>query len=187
MRLLELDPIQAEANRVRAAAGIEPDQVVPDIVTVLGGLGLMVAIRELARDGLDGIYASPEGGGVIVLNGAKFPHRLRCTGAHLLAHHVYGDEPHVDYDIEMSAGNFVQRRANAFASRFLVSREAIWTRRGCAGGVTVAEAQDLARDFEVTYRVILRRLREVGMTVPTQTAGGSSHLPKSAHPSHSAR
>jgi Zn-dependent peptidase ImmA (M78 family) len=187
MRLLELDPIQAEANRVRAAAGIQPDQVVPDIVAVLRGLGLVVAIRKLARDRLDGIYASPEGGGVIVLNVAKLPHRLRCTAAHLLAHHVYGDEPHVDYDIDLPADDFVQRRASAFASRFLVSREAVWARREGADAVTVAEALDLARDFDVTYGVILGRLPEVGMTVPTQPAGGSSHLPKSAHPSHSAR
>src|ERR1700730_14632831 len=162
MRLLEIDPIQEEANRVRAAAGIQPDQVVPDIVTVLRGLGLTVAIRELARDGLDGIYASADGGGVIVLNGAKFPHRLRCTAAHLLGHHVYGDEPHADYDIEVPADDLVPRRANAFARRVLVSREAVWTRCECANGVTVARALDLARDFDVTYRVIIRRLREVG-------------------------
>jgi Zn-dependent peptidase ImmA (M78 family) len=189
VRLLELDPIQAEANRNRAAAGIRPPDVVPDMVTVLRALGLVVAVRELAWDGLDGINATAEGGGVVVLNGGKVPVRLRRVAAHLLAHHVYGDDPHVDHDIDDPDEHFGQQRANAFAARFLVSREAVWTRRGRPGTVTPAEATELACDFGVGYRLILERLQEVGMLGPdaAQPPAGWSQLPNSSHPSHSAR
>src|SRR5258708_5823946 len=140
MRGLQLDPIQAEANGIRAAAGIRPEDVAPDIVSVLRGLGLAVAVRHMDADGHDGVYASSGGRSVAVLNGAKFPYRVRCVAAHMLAHHVYGDRPHVDHDIEDAPGDLADLRANAFAGRFLVSREAIWTRHERAGGLTVAQA-----------------------------------------------
>jgi Zn-dependent peptidase ImmA (M78 family) len=186
MGLLQLDPIQAEANGIRAAAGIRPEELVPDIVAVLRGLGLVVAMRDLAWDGLDGIYASDEVRSLVLLNSGKFPYRVRCVAAHMLAHHVYGDEPHVDHDIEDSCSDPVQWRANAFAGRFLVSREAIWTRHERAGGVTVGQALHLAGVFGVTYRALVERLHDVGIA-GAQASGSASQRPNSFHPPHSAR
>jgi Zn-dependent peptidase ImmA (M78 family) len=163
MRLLELDPIQAEANRIREVAGIGIEDVVPDVVTVLRRLGLAVALRHLGREGLDGIYGTSAGAGWVVLNSAKFVHRLRCVGAHLLAHHVFGDEPHVDHDIGAVGSDPAQQRANAFAARLLVTREAIWARREHTGALTEAESIDLACAFGVEHRVMVERLREVGI------------------------
>jgi Zn-dependent peptidase ImmA (M78 family) len=96
-----------------------PSDPSQDIVSVLRQLGLVVAVRELGAGGVDGIYVSGKGGGVVVLNGSKSPHRLRRTAAHLLAHQVYGDEPHVDRDIDEPPDDPVQCRANTFATRFL--------------------------------------------------------------------
>jgi len=162
MRLLELGDIQATANRIRAAAGIEPEDVVPDIVSVLRALGLVVAMRELGSEALDGIYV-PAGGPLLVLNTARSACRLRFTAAHVLAHHVYGDEPLVDRDVEAPTDDPVERRASRFATCFLISREAAWARRQQVGPVTVRDALDLARRFGVGYRVLVARLNDIGM------------------------
>jgi Zn-dependent peptidase ImmA (M78 family) len=114
-----LDPVEAAAARTRAAAGLRPRGSVTDVVSVLRRLGLLVAERDLGADGPDGVYASDERGGILVLNTAKPPDRVRRTGAHLLAHHVFGDEPHLDRDIDAPAGDPMQARANAFADLFL--------------------------------------------------------------------
>jgi Zn-dependent peptidase ImmA (M78 family) len=117
-----LDPVEAAAARVRAAVGYEPDALVADVAPALRRLGLLVAERDLGADGLDGIYVSEERGGLVVLNTAKSPCRVRRIAAHLLAHHVFGDEPHLDRDIDAPADDPVQARANAFAARFLGAR-----------------------------------------------------------------
>jgi Zn-dependent peptidase ImmA (M78 family) len=155
-----LDPVEAAAARVRAAAGLEPDALVADVVVALRHAGLVVAVRDLGADGLDGIYVSEErGGGVVVLNTAKFPYRVRRVAAHLLAHHVYGDEPHLDRDIDAPPGDPVQARANAFAARFLVSAEALRAR--CRAGVTPARALQLTAEFGVGYRLLAGRLHDL--------------------------
>jgi Zn-dependent peptidase ImmA (M78 family) len=163
MRLLELDPIQAEANRIREAAGIRPVDAVPEIGAVLRAVGLVVAVRDLAPDGLDGIYAAA---GVVVLNAAKFPYRQRFVAAHLLAHHTYGDEPHVDHDVEAETDDPAHCRANAFAARFLVSGEAIRARCQPVGLASAREGLDLARELGVGSHVLLGRLCEAGVQVP---------------------
>jgi hypothetical protein len=90
-----------------------------DVVSVLRQRGMVVAVRELGANGVDGIYVSGDGGGVVVLNASKPWHRLRRTAAHLLAHQVYGDEPHVDRDIDEPADDPVQCRANVYGEWFL--------------------------------------------------------------------
>lgn len=114
-----LDPVEAAAARARAAAGLQPDELMADVVPVLRRLGLLVAERDLGASGPDGIYATEERGGVLVLNSAKPRDRLRRIGAHLLAHHVFADEPHLDRDIEAPHDDPIQVRANAFADWFL--------------------------------------------------------------------
>jgi Zn-dependent peptidase ImmA (M78 family) len=114
-----LDPVEAAAARARAAAGLQPDGPVIDVVAALRRLGLLIAERDLGEFGPDGIYASEERGGVIVLNARKSSGRVRRTAAHLLAHHVFGDAPHLDRDIDESWDDPVQARANAFADLFL--------------------------------------------------------------------
>jgi Zn-dependent peptidase ImmA (M78 family) len=90
-----------------------------DPVEALRRLGVHVAERDLGAGGPDGIYVSADRGGVVVLNTAKPLCRLRRIAAHLLAHHVLGDEPHLDRDIDAAPDDPVQARANAFADRFL--------------------------------------------------------------------
>src|SRR5262245_23638704 len=183
MRLPELDLIEAAASRSRAAARILPEAPVADVVAVLRQLGLVVAVRELGEDGLDGIYASAKRGGVVVLNSSKFPYRVRRVACHLLAHHVYGDEPHVDHDIDAPSPDLVQRRANAFAARFLVSQEALRARTSGSEHMTTARTLQLAAELGVGYRVLAERLHDLG----AQPAAAPSQLSNSVHPPHSAR
>jgi Zn-dependent peptidase ImmA (M78 family) len=154
-----LDPVEAAAARARAAAGLEPDALVADVVAALRHAGVVVAARDLGADGLDGIYVSEERADVAVLNTAKFPYRVRRTAAHLLAHHVFADESHLDRDIDAPPGDPVQARANAFAARFLVSAEALRAR--CGDEVTPARLLQLTAEFGVGSRLLAGRLRDL--------------------------
>ena len=160
MRLPEFDPIQADANRIRTAASIESTAVVPDILAVLRAVDVAVAVRVLGPDGPDGIYVRR---GVVVLNASRFQPRLRFVAAHELAHDVYGDPPHVDRDVEACEDDAREVRASAFAARFLVTREAIWSRRRQFGQLEIRDILALAREFSVSYRLMVERLEDAGV------------------------
>jgi Zn-dependent peptidase ImmA (M78 family) len=160
--LLPLESLDADALRLRSDAGLHPEDVVPDIVTVIEQLGVPVAVLPFGRSGPDGLYVRGRSARLILLNGSKYLPRLRYTAAHELGHAHYDDEPHLDQDIEASK-TFEERRADAFAARFLMSRPALWARRSRYGDIGANEALALASEFGVSYRALVYRMNNVNL------------------------
>ncbi|HZV50186.1 MAG TPA: ImmA/IrrE family metallo-endopeptidase [Candidatus Dormibacteraeota bacterium] len=193
-----LDPIEADAERVRLSAGIRPEVAVPDLEAAFGALGLTVATRPLGRGRPEAVYT---GHGVALLNPSGLPARTRFVAAHLLAHHLYGDEPHVEReverDLERPGCDDRQRRASGFAARFLVGREALWAR--APARITAEAVLRLAAEFQVGYEVMLRRLRDTGLIEPEgwsemddvrvrwPTSSGHNGVGRHARPPHPGR
>jgi Zn-dependent peptidase ImmA (M78 family) len=156
-----LDPIEADAERARLRAGIRPDAAVPDLEAACQALGLVVVTRSLGPGRPEGIYL---GHGLALLDPGGLPARTRFATAHLLAHHLYGDRPHLERELEWPWPDAHQRRASAFAACLLVGREALRAR--VPARVTTEAVLRLATEFQVSPRVVLRRLREAGLVEP---------------------
>jgi Zn-dependent peptidase ImmA (M78 family) len=156
--VFELDPIEAEAERARLRAGIRPEAIAPDVEASLRALGLLVASRPLGRGRPEAIYT---GQGLAVVNSTGLPAHTRFVAAHLLAHHLYHDRPHVERKVERPRHDASQRRASAFAACFLVGRQALLAR--APGRITTEIVLRLAREFQVSYEVMGWRLCEVGL------------------------
>ncbi len=167
-----LEGVEADAERVRQQVGIPPETAVPDLDRALDALGLLVARRPLGRERLEAISI---GRGLALLNPSGLPTHTRFVAAHLLAHHLYGDEPHVERgverDLERPGCDDRQWRASAFAACFLVGRQALLARTPAR--ITTEAVLRLAPEFQVGYEVMLWRLRETGLAGPEGRPGAA--------------
>ncbi|MEV5710260.1 XRE family transcriptional regulator [Actinoallomurus sp. NPDC052274] len=142
--------------------------------------GVDVAVVELGA-GFDGLAVSADDVKLIVLATSHIPARQRFTLAHELGHLLAGDDQgiHLDRDIfdDAQARDPSEKRANAFASAFLmpegVLREAVGST-----GLTDQTFARLASDLMVTpstlaYRLLHLRLIDAGTCDRYKTITGA--------------
>lgn len=151
-----------KAREYRTRVGLDCLGPVPDLLSVVEGLGgLAVSVVDLP-DGVSGAYTFEEGQGFVFVNLRDAVVRQRFTLAHELAHHIFDDGAVVDDEEAVfgSSSRPVERRARTFAAEFLVPLRAVdswFTARG-ANAVTLQVVVELATYFRVSAKTALIRL-----------------------------
>lgn len=156
---------KVQAVREHLRLGDEP---VPDIIKALEQYGLTVFVQGLGGHGPDGAFVPRRHIKFVLLNCDKTAARVRFTGAHELGHAAFNDGATVDRDLDpVQQADRPEVRANRFAASFLVPERglaaALGTNREKPDAKKVLE---LAREFGVSYRMMLFRLQNLRILTP---------------------
>jgi len=154
------DEISRRAREIRSQLRLG-DEPVPDIVNVLEQLGLAVYVRDLGPDGPLGAYLPRPKVKVVLLNSAQNLGRLRFTAAHEIGHFAFDDGAHLDENGFTTSATHVERRANRFASCFLLPDVGILARTPPGTRVDAARGVALASEFGVSYQSMGNRLQQL--------------------------
>ena len=159
----EPDPI-AVARDARRQFGLSADQPVQDICGLLEQHGVKVLLLDTRRDSFFGLSVGPEDGGpaVVVNTWDRISvERWIFTAAHelghLLLHPAEYDSSATDLPVD------AEREADAFASEFLMPKEAFaaaWHQT--EGHSLLLRVLKVKRIFRVSYKTVLYRLVESG-------------------------
>ena len=157
------DPI-AVARAARKQFGLRADQPVQDICGLLEKHGVKVLLLDTRRDSFFGLSVGPEDGGpaVVVNTWDRISvERWIFTAAHelghLLLHPTQYDRSATDLQVD------AEREADAFASEFLMPKEAFaaaWQQT--EGHSLLLRVLKVKRIFRVSYKTVLFRLVESG-------------------------
>lgn len=151
---------RALAVRGQLQLGIAP---IPDVVTVLEGLGLIVFVQPWGAEGPLGALLPRGERSYIFLNGDQPLPRLRFSGAHELGHHVFVDGPKLDRDSDLLGSREIEeRRANSFAAAFLMPRDGIKVALDTSRRIHGEEVVRIATHFGVSYEMATYRLHNTG-------------------------
>lgn len=136
----------------------------PDMCALVESVfGVDVAVVDLDRD-FDGLATSSEAVKLILLATSYVPYRQRFTLAHELGHMLAGDDQglHLDEDVfdTGQAKDPSERRANAFASAFLMPEQALRDAVGTAG-LTEERFAGLAVELMVSPSALAYRLQNL--------------------------
>lgn len=163
------DGIDRIAADVRAAAGIDPDAVIPNVIRSAERLGCVVLPldRELGRHWGMSLTAD----GIPVIRVARSSHdpdhdipgdRQRFTVAHELGHlvlHSGSAQPATP-----SEAARMEREANRFAASFLVPGDvALEDLEKCGGRVTLSTLATLKQKWGYSVKAFVFRFRELGV------------------------
>lgn len=140
----------------------EPAVNLGDRVTRIGLLAFSLALGDESADGGSILL---EQGGVAVINGSRDIGRRRLTLAHELGHYVFADEYSTDVDI-FSAPNRTERLIDRFARAVLLPASTLAGRWGGAR----TDAVRIASEFRVDMSTLARRLDELSLASPEETA-----------------
>lgn len=155
------------AREARAALGFTREGPLPDLVEAVEARGgAHVVVLELP-DGVAGAYVARESCPLLFVNGRQALSRQRFTVAHEFGHHRMGHANVVDEDqaINGQVRDPQEVRANAFASEFLVPRDAVraWARERGDGDVTLEHVVLLAAEYGVSAQVARYALDSAGV------------------------
>jgi Zn-dependent peptidase ImmA (M78 family) len=155
------------ARQARADLDFTRDGPLPDVLEAIeNGGGAYVVVLALA-DGVAGAYAARPGCPLLIVNGRQALVRQRFTLAHEFGHHRMGHASVVD-DQRAISGQVHdpnEVRANAFASEFLVPKDAVaaWGGEHVRGNVTLEHVVRLAGDYGVSAQVARYALQNAGV------------------------
>ena len=113
----------AAAKELRAHFRYRDDQIPSDLFRDIRSLGIHVFRRKLENSSISGVMIRhPEAGGCVLVNYEEDVYRQRFTAAHELAHALMEDS---EFNVSLSkdGSNYVEMRANAFASHYLIPPE----------------------------------------------------------------
>ena len=155
------------ARHYRAELGLEPDEPLECVLTVVEQrVGIPVAVVEIA-DGFAGAYLRGVGGATIFVHGPDWPTRKRFSLAHELGHHRLGHEPVIDTWDAMYAFDRPpeETQANAFAAEFVAPRAGIerWLEQHSGPPVNLDLVCRLSVLFGLSAESIRYRLATVGV------------------------
>ena len=161
----EAEDVAAEARR-RLGYGVgEPATYLARRVAGIGLLAFSVALGDHGADGGSILLGS---GGVAVVNGSRNVGRRRLTLAHELGHYVLADEYSTDWDI-FSEPSRTESLIDRFARAVLLPAPAL-ADRWEGGDSTRTAAVQIASEFRVDMTTLARRLDELDLASPGETA-----------------
>ena len=163
-------PEEAEeaAADVRRRLGYDGGEPSVNLAGHVAGIGLLAFSVALGEESADGGSILLENGGVAVVNGSRDVGRRRLTLAHELGHYVFADEYSTDVDI-YSAPSRTERLIDRFARAVLLSAGTLAGRWG-GGDSTRTDAVRIASEFRVDMSTLARRLDELSLASPEETA-----------------
>ena len=124
-----VDEAEGRVTALRAELGIGSDAL-GDVFELLGHLGLDVVGWPMGENGLDGFYLRQGDLAVVAVNSAEHVGCQRFTACHELDHHLFDSQSCIDPNA-FASNTVPERRANAFAARFLMPGEGVrrWLQR----------------------------------------------------------
>ena len=162
-------PEEAEeaAADVRRRLGYDGGEPSVSLAGHVAGIGLLAFSVALGEESADGGSILLENGGVAVINGSRDVGRRRLTLAHELGHYVFADEYSTDFDI-YSAPSRTEGLIDRFARAVLLPARTLAGRWG--GDSTRTNAVRIASEFRVDMSTLARRLDELSLASPEETA-----------------
>ena len=156
------------AAETRRKLGYDHEEPATALDTRASDLGLLAFSWEFGESGADGASVLLTCGGVAVVNGNFQTGRRRLTLAHELGHYVLGDEYSTDWR-EAEAPAARREGVDRFARALLLPAAALRSRwRG--GDDTRVDAVRLASEYRVDMSTLARRLQELEIASPQETA-----------------
>ena len=154
------------ADDVRQKLGLGPKDAVRDICGLLEAAGIKLLRVRVATDTFFGLSVAPgEGGPAIIVNTWEriSVERWIFTAAHELGHLVlHGDDFDPDQEAETKAA---EAEANVFAAHFLMPEPVFAAEWDDTAGLALWDrVLKVKRMFRVSYRTVLYRLQERGMS-----------------------
>ena len=161
----ESEDVAADVRR-RLGYGLADPAV--NLARHVAEIGLLAFSMDLGSDAADGGSILLGTGGVAVVNGSRDTGRRRLTLAHELGHYVFADEYSTDWDI-YGAPSRTESRIDRFARAVLLPSPALAER--WHGGVGIrTDAVRIASEFRVDMSTLARRLEELRLAGPEETA-----------------
>ncbi|MTJ54868.1 ImmA/IrrE family metallo-endopeptidase [Anabaena sp. UHCC 0253] len=112
------------AKKLRQHLGYSWNQVNSNIYDDFRRLGFHIFRRELGNSNISGLYIKhPVAGKCVLVNYSEDVYRQRFTAAHESAHAILDEEEDFVLSLVSDKKNFVEVRANTFASRYLMPPE----------------------------------------------------------------
>lgn len=155
----------ADEERSRLGLGREP---IKDVFSLIESQGLHIIRREMDGVNLDGVFLfSEERGAFAIINASANKGRQVFTAAHEYCHYLKDRDKGYQVDKRIFEGIRngkmppIERVANAFASAFLMPREAISGTCSQLNHIGPEEVIYLKRYFGVSYQAMVFRLRNL--------------------------
>ena len=162
-------PEEAEeaATDVRALLGYDRREPAVHLAGRVAGIGLLAFSLALREDGADGGSILLGTGGVAVINGTRDVGRRGLTLAHELGHYVFADEYSTDWNVFTSRSG-TESQIDRFARAVLLPAPALADR--WSGDDTRTDAVRIASEYRVDMSTLARRLDELSLASPEETA-----------------
>jgi Zn-dependent peptidase ImmA (M78 family) len=120
------------AISLRGHLGLERNEVVRDIFSLMRSTGIKVFRRRLESSAISGLFMlHPTAGQCILVNVAEGMERQRFSAAHEWAHALMDGTP-LNFSMMRDQSAYVEVRANTFAARFLIPPELLTSVRSSA-------------------------------------------------------
>jgi Zn-dependent peptidase ImmA (M78 family)/transcriptional regulator with XRE-family HTH domain len=114
------------AKALRRHFGYKPNQMPNDVYADFRRLGFHVFRRRLENSNISGLTIQhPKAGTCILVNYSEDIYRQRFTGAHEGGHGILDKSDDVIVTFKGQQSEYVELRANTFASRYILPREVI--------------------------------------------------------------
>ena len=164
-------PEEAEqaAATTRRQLGYDHEEPATALDTRASDLGLLAFSWEFGKHGADGASILLARGGVAVVNGSFQTGHRRLTLAHELGHYIFGDEYSTDWRVSETPAARREVLIDRFARALLLPAAAL-RNRWSGGDDTRVEAVRLASKYRVDMATLARRLDELAIASPQETA-----------------
>ena len=175
------DPADAErmATDVRGLLDYEDGQPALDLVDRAARIGLLVFSLDCGPGAADGASVLLDHGGVAVVNGDRHLGRRRLTAAHEIGHYVFADEYSTDWNVVDAPASRTEALIDRFARALLLPAGALRA-RWHVGEDTRTDAVLIAAEFRVDMSTLARRLTELELASPDETAEVRSTVTRKA-------
>ncbi len=174
-------PEEAErlATDVRHRLGYQHDQPAIDLVEKAPAIGLLIFSLACGPGSADGASILLDRGGVAVVNGDRHLGRRRLTAAHEIGHFIVADEYSTDWDVTADSRLRTEALIDHFARALLLPAEAVRS-RWHGGADTREDAVLIGAEFRVDMSTLARRLTELELASPDETAEVRATVTRSA-------
>ena len=160
---------ESAADDARGRLGYDREEPAVGLGACVANVGLLAFSWEFGEDGADGASVLLERGGVAVVNGSNQTGRRRLTLAHELGHYLFGDEFTTDWRVAEAPVAKREGRIDRFA-RALLLPSAVLKHNWRGGEDTRVDAVRLASEYRVDMTTLARRLDELGIATPEESA-----------------
>jgi Zn-dependent peptidase ImmA (M78 family) len=158
------------AKALRKFLGLRTDSLVPDPYAVFRKLGVHIFRRKLENSGISGLFIlHPKAGRCILINYNEDIYRQNFTIAHEMGHALFdsGEEINISFE-KWDRGDLKEKRANAFASAFLIPEEELVKRKHFSWSQDILVK--LAASLKVNIQPLVYAMKSAGIIDDGQVA-----------------